>query len=80
MELTLDVAVALCEGRAIDLPDLPDPQVPQQATGLERPGDGDLEVILAACGWNMAQAARRLGVNRSTVLRRVRKAGLRPPD
>ncbi|WP_420587727.1 sigma-54-dependent Fis family transcriptional regulator [Marivita sp.] len=80
LELTLDVAVALCEGRAIDLPDLPDPQVPQQATGLERPGDGDLEVILAACGWNMAQAARRLGVNRSTVLRRVRKAGLRPPD
>ena len=80
LELTLDVAVALCEGRAIDLPDLPEPQVPQQATGLDRPGGDDLEVILAACGWNMAQAARRLGVNRSTVLRRVRKAGLTPPD
>jgi len=80
LELTLDVAVALCEGHAIDLPDLPVPQVAQQATGFERPGEDDLEVILSACGWNMAQAARRLGVNRSTVLRRVRKAGLTPPD
>jgi len=28
----------------------------------------------------MAQAARRLGVNRSTVLRRLRKARLTPPE
>ncbi len=38
-----------------------------------------LERVLEACGWNMARAAQRLGVNRSTVLRRLRKAGLRPP-
>ena len=36
-----------------------------------------LEQVMEACGWNMARAARRLGVNRSTVLRRLRAAGLR---
>ena len=38
-----------------------------------------LESVLEACGWNMSRAARRLGVNRSTVLRRMRRAGLTPP-
>ena len=38
-----------------------------------------LEQVLESCHWNMALAARRLGVNRSTVLRRMRKAGLRAP-
>lgn len=76
MEQVLDVAIALCEGRVIDLPDLPPPV--DRAT---EPGDAQtLEQVLEACGWNMARAARRLGVNRSTVLRRVRNAGLQPPD
>ena len=35
-----------------------------------------LEALLDACDWNMSMVARRLGVNRSTVLRRMRKAGL----
>ncbi len=77
LEQALQVAVALCEGAVIDLPDLPAP--PQQAASDE-PEGSDLEAVLAACGWNMAQAARRLGVNRSTVLRRIRKSGLTRPD
>ncbi|ETX28062.1 sigma-54-dependent Fis family transcriptional regulator [Roseivivax isoporae] len=73
----LDVAVALSEGRVIDVTDLPPPVC---AARPER-GSGDaLEATLAACGGNMAQAARRMGVNRSTVLRRARKAGLVPPS
>ena len=74
---TLDVAVALAEGPVIDLPDLPPPT---RGPGPEAAPEDDLEELLRACGWNMAQAARRLGVNRSTVLRRVRKAGLCPPS
>jgi len=71
----LDVAVALCAGTVIDLPDLP-----QAPSGTDAPGGfDDLEALLDACGWNMARAARRLGVDRSTVMRRVRRAGLRPP-
>lgn len=70
---TLDVAMALADDDIIDLPDLPPPPM---SCRLEREPAEDLEAILAACGWNMSQAARRLGVNRSTVLRRIRKLGL----
>ncbi|MFW2541806.1 sigma-54-dependent Fis family transcriptional regulator [Primorskyibacter sp. 2E107] len=69
----LEVAAALAEGDVIDLPDLP--AAPQSAAQQEE----SLESVLDACGWNMARAARRLGVNRSTVLRRIRKEGLQPP-
>jgi sigma-54 dependent transcriptional regulator, acetoin dehydrogenase operon transcriptional activator AcoR len=73
----LAVAAALTDGTVIDLPDLPPPCL--GTDGEEPPGE-DLETLLDACDWNMAQAARRLGVNRSTVMRRVRKAGLTPPS
>lgn len=76
LEQVLDVAIALCEGRVIDLPDLP-PPVDRAA---DPPEPETLEQVMEACGWNMAQAARRLGVNRSTVLRRLRSAGLQPPS
>ncbi|MGR3271585.1 sigma-54-dependent Fis family transcriptional regulator [Thalassococcus profundi] len=69
----LDVACALAETTVIDSPDLP-------AAPKTRAPEQDLEAVLDACNWNMARAARRLGVNRSTILRRIRKDGLRPPD
>lgn len=75
LEQVLTVCVALSEGGVIDLPDLPPPA--QKATPLQSDQD-DLEATLRACGWNMSQAARRMGVNRSTVLRRIRKANLLP--
>ncbi|PHQ70639.1 MAG: transcriptional regulator [Paracoccus sp.] len=69
----LDVACALAESNVIDLPDLPAaPQAGEQ--------EQNLEAVLDACNWNMARAARRLGVNRSTILRRIRKERLRAPD
>ncbi|TYC61800.1 sigma-54-dependent Fis family transcriptional regulator [Rhodobacterales bacterium] len=81
LEQVLDVAATLCVGSVIDLPDLPQPVA--EASGVQTVPSADrwdsLEEVLEACGWNMAQAARRFGVNRSTVLRRIRKAGLRAP-
>ncbi|MEM8570561.1 MAG: sigma-54-dependent Fis family transcriptional regulator [Pseudomonadota bacterium] len=73
---TLEVAAALAEGMVIDVPDLPLP-----ATRPDRKSEpyGDLEALLIASNWNMSLAARRLGVNRSTILRRMRRAGLTPP-
>lgn len=76
LERALDVATALAETQVIDLPDLPPPAVRSAA---EPDPAEDLEAVLNAVGWNMAQAARRMRVNRSTILRRVRKAGLVPP-
>ncbi len=69
---TLEVAMTLAEGAVIDLPDLP----PAPLATVE-PTEA-LSGVLAACGGNMALAARRLGVNRSTVLRRARREGLLP--
>jgi transcriptional regulator of acetoin/glycerol metabolism len=69
---TLAVAVALAEGAVIDFPDLPPaPLAPTEQ--IE-----SLAAVLAACGGNMALAARRMGVNRSTILRRARREGLMP--
>jgi transcriptional regulator of acetoin/glycerol metabolism len=77
LENAIRVAVAVTEGRVIDLPDLPAPSLASTHDGGP---EQDLEALLDACGWNMSRAARRLGINRSTVLRRVRKAGLSQPS
>lgn len=79
LEQVLDVAAALCVGSVIDLPDLPGPVGEDRPEPQADPWES-LESVLEACGWNMAQVARRFGVNRSTILRRMRKAGLRPPS
>jgi transcriptional regulator of acetoin/glycerol metabolism len=73
----LDAAIAMADGPVIDLPDLP---LRMPVGAAEAKAEHDLEALLTACQWNMAQVARRLGVNRSTVLRRVRNLGLAPPD
>ncbi|MCC5954617.1 MAG: sigma-54-dependent Fis family transcriptional regulator [Natronohydrobacter sp.] len=67
---TLEVAALMAEGSVIDQPDLP-PEPLQPDTPSE-----SLSQVLAACNGNMSVAARRLGVNRSTVLRRARREGL----
>ena len=70
----LDCAIATAEGPVIDLPD-----PPARRDGQANQPESELEALLKACGWNMSQVARRLGVNRSTVLRRMRKLGLTVP-
>lgn len=73
---TLEAAALIAGGTVIDTGDLPPPLLaPAPAAG-----EPELPAILDACGWNMALAAKRLGVNRSTVLRRVRAMGLTPPS
>lgn len=79
LEHTLESAVALCEDAIIDLTDLPSPVLSRTSALTPEEEKDDLEKLLIACDWNMSQAARRLGLNRSTVLRRMRKAGLTPP-
>ncbi|WP_170379382.1 sigma-54-dependent Fis family transcriptional regulator [Ruegeria atlantica] len=75
LEHLLHSAVALCQDNIIDLTDLPAPAL----APAQKLDSDDLEALLRACDWNMSQVARRLGVNRSTILRRVRKAGLISP-
>lgn len=74
----LEVALALTEGTVIDLPDLPPAAFDEVPPAAAEDPAQNLAQVLAACAGNMALAARRLGVNRSTVLRRARRAGLLP--
>jgi transcriptional regulator of acetoin/glycerol metabolism len=76
LESVLTVAARIADGAVIDTPDLPRPSL---GAASEQEPEEELAALLDACAWNMSLAARRLGVNRSTVLRRVRKAGLTPP-
>ena len=47
------------------------------AAGLDR---DKVAAALAACGWNRAEAARRLGVSRVTLWKRLKQYGLTGPD
>lgn len=76
LESVLRVAVATTESDVIDVPDLP---AGGSVIATPEPQEAALEILLDACDWNMSRVARRLNVNRSTVLRRVRKSGLSRP-
>ncbi len=81
-------AFVLCRGEEIDLGHLPReireparPDFPPAAAGAA-PGRGrgrgaitaeGLTRLLAECGWNKAEAARRLGVSRTAVWQRMRQ-------
>jgi len=77
LEGLLDVVTAVTQGDVIDVHDLPDADRSAPSCEISHAA---LESLLEACGWNMSQVARRLDLNRSTVLRRVRKAGLIRPE
>ncbi|KWV52904.1 AAA family ATPase [Bradyrhizobium macuxiense] len=69
----LRVASALAEGSDITPEDLPEavqtPRAPMPAVSAAQ----DLAAELAACGGNVSELARRLGVDRSTIHRRLRR-------
>jgi transcriptional regulator of acetoin/glycerol metabolism len=68
------VAAALCEDGVITLQDLPDTFAPAGvAVSAE---EAALRSTLARCGGNVSEAARQLGVDRSTVHRQMRRYGL----
>ncbi|HEU0222527.1 MAG TPA: helix-turn-helix domain-containing protein, partial [Paracoccaceae bacterium] len=74
----------LAEGGVIEKDDLPEPPRPEAARAPEpqaAPGDQEeLAALLKSCGGNVSQAARRLGVDRSTIHRRMRRLGRRAAD
>ncbi|KMO32587.1 hypothetical protein VQ03_26155, partial [Methylobacterium tarhaniae] len=80
----LDYACALAEGPEIGVSDLP-PTVPagrREAAPPAAPpvGDDPLEAALRRRAWNVSAVARDLGLDRSTVHRRMRRLGLVSPN
>ncbi len=69
----LRVAAALSEGGVIGTDCLPD-ALHRGAVRRDRPdGDTDLRQALDECGNNISELARKLGVNRSTIHRRLKR-------
>jgi len=68
----LRVAAALSEEAVIDVDCLPE-HLFAAASGPESSNDGDLHKALEECGNNVSALARKLGVNRSTIHRRLNR-------
>jgi transcriptional regulator with PAS, ATPase and Fis domain len=91
LENALEHAFVLCRGGVVEPAHLP-PEVAAGAAGgrvaaglrgLGRHGDAERAAVLAALerhGWHRARTARSLGVDRTTLWRKIREYGLAPPQ
>ncbi len=70
---TLRVATALADGSDITPEDLPEGLRNHAGPAPAASAAQDLTAELAACGGNVSELARRLGVDRSTIHRRLRR-------
>lgn len=86
LENALEYAVAVCRGQTVMPEDLPDlsrrrkaavpPPVSGQIGRLDAAGADPLRNALDAHHWRRSDAARALGISRSTLWRKMREAGL----
>ncbi|WP_429932886.1 sigma-54-dependent Fis family transcriptional regulator [Agrobacterium vitis] len=79
LDNTIAFAAALCDDGLIEVTDLPEHLV----GSVQLPGDdspeAELRAVLAACHGNISEAARRLGIDRTTMHRRLRRLGIDRP-
>jgi sigma-54 dependent transcriptional regulator, acetoin dehydrogenase operon transcriptional activator AcoR len=71
-------AAALCDDGMIEAADLPD-HLAHAAPAFSDGREADLRAVLAACKGNVSEAARRLGIDRTTLHRRMRRFGIDRP-
>lgn len=88
----IDLAVTLCDSDVIEPADLPDFALPQPASATPRvrlvePQAPSPEIeratlldALADAGWNISETARRLGVDRTTIHRRMKRLRVDTPN
>jgi len=89
LENALEHALVLSRGGAVRAEHLP-PELSAHATPIRRdidevPKHSDEEramiaAALTATGWNRSRAARNLGINRTTLWRKIREYGLEPDE
>lgn len=79
LDNVIAVAAALCDRMEIDLADLPDSLNALPTADAEDEARASLQLTLAACNGNVSEAARRLGLDRSTIHRQIKRYGLAQP-
>ena len=77
----IERAVVLAKGERLELHDLPGklravPPVAEPVQSLHQSERQLIERVLAECNWNKYQAAKRLGISRSTLYGKMKKFGL----
>lgn len=71
----IEVATILADTPVIDAEDLPTSACDIDYSSSDT--NTDLRALLEACDWNLSRAARRLGVDRSTIYRRMKSEGIK---
>jgi DNA-binding NtrC family response regulator len=88
LENAMHAAVALASGGRIGLEELPttvrtrrrpSAATNEKPTTLEEVERRHIEIVLKAVGWNKARAARKLGIDRATLYRKLSRFGLDRP-
>lgn len=72
-------AAALCDDGLVEVTDLPDQLSGMSAILGEDSHQADLRAVLLTCKGNVSEAARRLGIDRTTLHRRMRRLGIDRP-
>jgi two-component system response regulator HydG len=86
LENTIEHAVVLARGSALEVVDLPGPLLDRPAAGapaqdktIVKNEARLLREVLEGCNWNKTVAATRLGISRSTLYEKIKKYQLHPP-
>lgn len=86
LENTIEHAVVLAKGRAVEVIDLPGALIDRPAADTQAPDKTIvknearlLREVLEECSWNKTAAATRLGISRSTLYEKIKKYQLYPP-
>ncbi len=87
LENILEHAYVLCADRRIDVADLPEDFLAKATEGPANPHSSlpDLEArfirdVLERKGWNRLEAARELGIHKTTLYRKIRRLGIQLPS
>jgi len=83
LENVIERSVVIGKKRKIAPEDLPfqDVRIPRKpvAGSLEKVEKDHISEMLRACGWNIARTAGLLGINRTTLYKKIKKYGLKQP-
>lgn len=87
LENTIEHAMVLAKGDQIDVEHLPSPLRNEVRSGITAPGgaillESERKVlvnVLEECAWNKKQAAKRLGISRSTLYDKLKRYQITPP-